>query len=331
MKQFFNALLFGCLFINVANAQTQIASVPIDASIVVKYSGDNFGKHLPVKKLEGYDFIREDLFKVLRLDTLTSLQQTGIALEKDVYQYLITQDSSVSYVTLMQLNSTTQFQQFLKSAYKNSRGTTAKNGYTFLILNDEMYAAWNNTSALIVSSSYKFRKSYWASEYYNVKVDTAEITYADTSVSIIADEPPMVEDEAIVKKDSKKSNKKSTTKKKKSKKPDPKDKKKSAEEKLEELVIYDEEVQKDSSEIKRELWDQQQDMIAKNKQQLAAENIATATFTGTIQSIQSNESYRKQVDPGAHIRVCLNSGNLLSQYVNYFGRSIYALYGMRQE
>jgi hypothetical protein len=76
---------------------------------------------------------------------------------------------------------------------------------------------------------------------------------------------------------------------------------------------------------KRDLWDQQQDMMAKKKQEEESEKIMANTFTGYVVSIENSMGYKKIIEPAAHVSLWLNSDNLLNQYQNYFSRNMYSI------
>src|SRR6188508_994669 len=100
--QKFNLVLFlTCFFFLNASAQQLVTKVPITSSMVIKYSGENFSKNISLKKIDSYGFIKNDFLKALKIDSLTSLQNTGIDLEKDSYQYISIEDSVLSFVTLL--------------------------------------------------------------------------------------------------------------------------------------------------------------------------------------------------------------------------------------
>ena len=82
-------------------AQSLLTKVPANASMVIKYAGENFKTLVPTKKLDTYGFIRKEFFSMLNVDTLTSIENMGINFEQDSYQYITTIDSSLSFVTIL--------------------------------------------------------------------------------------------------------------------------------------------------------------------------------------------------------------------------------------
>jgi hypothetical protein len=87
---------------------------------------------------------------------------------------------------------------------------------------------------------------------------------------------------------------------------------------------YDYHIQDSINNLKRELWEQQQDMIAKKKQQAEAEKIMNTTLNGAVVAIENEVSYKKIIDPAAHASVWINAESISKQYWNYFSRGAYS-------
>jgi hypothetical protein len=329
MKQFILSVTLLCTMLFAAKAQNFISKVPSGSSVVLKYAGENFSKNVPVQKIDSYNFIKENFFKMLHVDSLTSLQNTGINFTQDTYQYVNMEDSSTSFVTLLHLNNAHQFLQLVKGSYKTGAAnkTERKNGFDIISIDAATYIGWNETMAVIVNNTYKNKKNYYdymyGSDSVIAVVDTT-VVVIDTAVSFTP--PKIIKDKKPVATKSKpvvKSKTKPAVKKPVAKKP----------------VIVDEEVKEDVvvmapvedekyriqdsiSNLNRELWEQQQDMIAAKKQQAAAEDIMNTAFNGTVISIENELSYKKIIDPAAHASVWLNTETLTKQYWNsmYMGR-----------
>src|SRR6218665_2698571 len=114
MKKHIIALVFAC--IGVAGFTQNNA--PTNASVAIKYYGAHLSNSVPVSKLNSYGFIKDNLFKVLNIDSTLSIENTGIDFGKDVVQYLVTGDSSMSFVTAVSLSDVKQFLQLVKRNYK---------------------------------------------------------------------------------------------------------------------------------------------------------------------------------------------------------------------
>ena len=78
MKKFIVSFILCCIVFSATYAQEFLNIVPSNATVVVKYSGDNFSKTLPVEKLDRYGFIKNDLFKTLHFDKRTTIKNIGI-------------------------------------------------------------------------------------------------------------------------------------------------------------------------------------------------------------------------------------------------------------
>jgi hypothetical protein len=336
-KVLFLLALCGIVFTSVS-AQNLLAKVPSSSTMVIKYSGENFSKNVPVQKLNSYNFIKNNLFKMMNVDTLTAIQNIGIDLEQDSYQYIANDDSTLSFVTLLHIKNSVQFLQFIKASYSAKNKTEQKNGFQFLSISDNTYIGWNEIVAVIVNTSYQFKESYYTHKY---KTDTAvaAMTTVDSvaTMDAVAEAADAIKDAATttkpkIYKDGYKVPKKGTAGKKKTvtKKGAAKKKVTPKKKMYDEAIVVEEAApysyEEDSVENrKRDLWDQQQDMMAKKKQQEEAEKIMTSTFTGNVMSIENSMGYKKIIEPAAHVSLWLNSDNLLNQYQNYFSRNMYSI------
>jgi Domain of unknown function (DUF4836) len=324
-------------------AQNLLAKVPSSATMVIKYGGENFSKNVPIQKLNSYSFIKNNLYKMMNVDTLTALQNMGIDLEQDSYQYIDNDDSTLSFVTLMHIKNSSQFLQFIKVSYSAKNKTEQKNGFQCLPISGKTYVGWNETVAVIVNTSYNLKESYYDHKYKNdttsatvtIAVDSALSATVDTAASpAIKFTPPKIY------KDGYKTPKKGVVAKKKTivkrapvkKKVLPKKKKYYDEdEKIEEItedaaVSSPYSYEEDSIENrKRDLWDQQQDMLAKKRQQETALYLMTNIFAGNVTSIENIVGYKKIIEPAAHVNLWINSDNLINQYKNYFSRDVFAI------
>ncbi len=333
MKKIFIAFFLLCFVLSNLQAQNLLSKVPASATMVIKYAGENFSKNVPVKKLDTYKFIKENLFKMMGVDTLTSVQNMGINLEEDSYQYIAADDSMLSFVTMMHIKNSSQFLQLIKTSYSAKNKTEQKNDFQFLSISENTYVGWNDRLAVIVNTTYQNKESYYTHKYKSDTVTvTTDVTIATDTVAPSAPTftpPKIVKDGYKVPKKSDKGKKKAVAKKGTVKKKIAPKKKKYDEE-----VVAEEDVavtvpyssEEDSIENrKRELWDQQQDILAKKKQAANAEKIMSTVFLSNIKSIENNLGYTKVVEPAAHVSLWINSENLLSQYQNYFSRDMYSI------
>lgn len=303
MKKFIVSVILCCTAFTATHAQDFLSVVPSNATVVIKYSGDNFSKTLPVEKLDRYGFIKNDLFKMLKLDKRTTLKNIGIDFGQDFYQYISMEDTCVSFVSLLNIKNEAQFLKLIKANFGATQKITVKNGYSFIPLSETGYIGWNKNKAVIVSSSYQNRQSYYP-YYTEVTVDTTVIV-TDSIVELKEDVviSPPVEDSVI---------------------------EVVPEEKTEEMRQTEDSLQhiRDSIyNMKWELWSQQQDMIAKKQQQFAAEKIIENSFAGNIRSIKNDIGYQKIIDPAAHVSAWIKTESIFSQYSNYFNRGAYNILG----
>jgi hypothetical protein len=309
MKKIIVSITLCCMACTASTAQDFLNLVPLNAPLVIKYSGENFSNALPLEKLDRYAFIKDDFFKMLHIDTLTSLKNIGINFEQDFYQYLTMQDTCMSFVTLLSIRNEAQFLKLIKANYGSSKKIIKKKGYSLIPVSETSYVGWSKTKAIIVNTSYQNRQSYYSYYPYPVVADSV-IAVTDTTVAVIPEEKieelkvePMLTDTTI---------------------------EVIPEEKIEEIKEEDDSLRRitDSlNNLKWELWNQQQDMLAKKQQQVAAENIISNSFSGNIKSIKNDPAYKKIIDPAAHASVWMNTENIFSQYKNYFNRGAYNMLG----
>lgn len=323
-------LLFAFLCLAAATpAQELLNRVPATATMVMKYSGENFSKQLPLKKLDSYGFIRDHFFQLLHIDTLTSLQNIGIDFEKDIYQYVSMEDTCLNFVTLLPLKNEAQFLKLVRANYGAKKNTVKKKGYNFLPVSDGSYIGWNKTSAIIVNAAYQNRQSYW-DNYYSKSYNTDSVMVAVDSAAAVVDSEaamldslkaildsavvplPPITDTIIAESDS------ATMEIELAPLENEEDKLKREEENR---------IRDSISNLKWELWQQQQDMIARKQQQAASEKIMNSSFSQSIRSIKNETGYNKIIDPAAHASIWMNTESILQQYGNYFYRGAYNMLG----
>jgi len=321
----------------VGRAQNLVNKVPSTASLVVKYSGDNLANKVPVKKLDSYNFVKNNLYKALKIDSLTSLESTGINFEQDAYQYVTMEDSSINFTSLFALKDVTLFLKLVQANYQAEMKPEKKNGFELLAINDGMYVGWNDKQAALVYSSYQNKKNYWDNMYsdHTVMVDSAMVA-VDSVIAAPPPPPPPPPPPAKpkVKKAApgkKTPAKKATGKKGKAKKPAPK--------KVDEEVVINETIEiapiEDSPysydttgqaerEAKQAAFEKEQNNYAAGIQKKLADSIINSFFNGNTASIETEVSYKKVIDPAANVSAWVNYDNLIYQYWKYvFGRGFY--------
>lgn len=321
-------------------AQNLLGKVPSNVSLVIKYSGDNLSKNVPLKKLDSYNFVRNNLYKALKVDSLTSLESTGINFDQDAYQYVTMEDSSINFTSLFAIKNVQDFLKLVQAHYSAEMKPEKRNGFEFLSISDDAYVGWNDKQAVLVYSSYQNKKSYY--DYSYPTSDTAYMTdstvAAMDSVVMLVDTtikftPPKITKDKPSKKQKGPVKGKGKTaakgKKGKGKKPAPK--------LMDEEVVTDEIVQapveensytydttgQAEREAKREAWEKEQRKYAAAKQKKLADSIANSFFNGTTTSIETEASYKKIIDPSANVTAWVNYDNLLYQYWNFLFRGFH--------
>jgi hypothetical protein len=351
MKKIILTITVGFCITLLVQAQNLITKVPIKSSLVIKYAGENFSKNVPIQKMDSYNFIKNNFFKMLHLDSVKSIQNLGIDFEKDMYQYVTMEDSSINFVTMMQLSNVPQFLQLVKTTYGKNKKIEQKGSYQIMALSKDTYVGWNETTATIIYTNYQSNKSYYDYKYNTESsVDTAIATTDSASTAVLAPAedkivftPPVIVTDEEIQRVEVYEGKKETTK---GKKPTPKKKgttvtkKKTSAKKpmvkkhvMDEATIeeissagnYNKSVEDSIEDAKRDLWYQQQEMYAKIKQSATAEKILNATFIAAGNSIENDISYKKIIDPTAHISVWLNYESILKQYWGYIFKGWYSI------
>jgi hypothetical protein len=335
MKKIITCVVLICSVLTATNAQTSISNVPANASLVIRYSGDNFSKNVPVKKLESYNFVKNNLFKALRIDSLTSLEGTGIDFGKDIFQYVVMDDSATNFVSMINLDNVTQFLQLVQANYHAEMKPEKKNGFEFIAMSKDAYLGWNDKQAVFVYTSYKS-----SSYYYNYPVaDTAVAMVVDTTAIVQAPVEDMAAPAAPVEEKApapttKSKEKKQVPGKKKTAASKPAAKKGAQKRSPKKKVIIDEEVAPDEviegvkeyhmsyedsvAEAKRDAWYKEQGKYTAAKQQFIADSIINSVFNAKPASIETEVTYKKIIDPAAHVSVWLNYDNMLNKYWSTF-------------
>ncbi|MEO6670490.1 MAG: hypothetical protein ABIN36_13490 [Ferruginibacter sp.] len=347
MNKFILGLAIVFLSPKAVQAQSLLNKVPSNASMVIKYSGENFSKSLPIKKFESYPFVRENLFKMLKLDSLTSLENTGIDFQQDIYQYVLSEDSTMNFVSLLHLKNASQFLQLVDAQSVAELKPEKKNGYEWVTVDAGTYIGWNNEWAMIVLSHYQNPNRYNSYLYEDdsmdstVAVDSAAIAELESMPPPPPPAPPPAPEKPKINKAPVKKSKTTKTKavgaQKRSKAPSKRQKPAlRKDEIIEEIVIdtatinkaYDEEItsstvdwvmtHEDSvREEKREAYRLEQEKITATRQKKVAGNILENAFNKEVSSIVSDISYSKIVDPSAHISAWFNYQDLMQQYWSF--------------
>jgi len=324
MRKTITLMLFAAASCN-SHAQNLLSKVPANAVMTVKYSGNNLSQNVPLKKLDSYNFVKNNLYKALKVDSLQSLEGTGINFEQDAYQYATMDDSCINFTSLFALKNKQQFLQLVQANYHAEMKPIQKNGFEFLSISPNTYIGWNDKQAILVYSSYQNKQNYYDYKYSLPYDSTAVIV--DSVVAAPMEEPappppppppkPKIKKGAPGKKGPVAKGSKS-----KGKKPAPKKQVKPVED---EPVMIDEAIEVPSGDYTydttgqaaREAWEKEHDNYYAAKQGKHADSIANSFFNGNAASIETEPSYKKTIDQAANVSVWLNYDNLLYQYWNY--------------
>lgn len=335
MKKTITLLFFAAACCS-GKAQSLLNKVPANAVMAVKYSGDNLSKNVPLKKLGSYNFVKNNLYKMLKIDSLESLESTGINFAQDACQYVTMDDSCINFTSLFSISNKEQFLKLVQASYHAEMKPVMKNGFEFLGISGNTYIGWNDKQAVLVYSNYQNKGNYYDYKYSTAAADSA-VAIVDSAASDSAVQAAVDSAVAAVKaaadsaakaneikkgKSIKKQKEtaKTKTSKGKTKKTAPKKKAPvQEEEKIEEIVEapigeynYD-----TTGQAAREAWEKEQDKYYAAKQSKNADSIINIVFNSNNASIETEPSYKKTIDPAANVSVWLNYDNLLYQYWNY--------------
>ena len=138
MKKTITLLFFAAACCS-GKAQSLLNKVPANAVMAVKYSGDNLSKNVPLKKLGSYNFVKNNLYKMLKIDSLESLESTGINFAQDACQYVTMDDSCINFTSLFSISNKEQFLKLVQASYHAEMKPVMKNGFEFLGISGNTY------------------------------------------------------------------------------------------------------------------------------------------------------------------------------------------------
>jgi hypothetical protein len=297
-KHLLSSLL--CLFVINLHAQTLMNKVPKDALFVARFAGASMTQKVSVEKMDQYKYVKENLAKLLHVDSAFMISKMGINFNGEAYQYYFKKDSSANiFATLVPLQDAKAFSSFIDS--RNMVATEVhKNNFKYVHLNKNQFLGWNDSMVSIIvvlpiEKPYEYR-------YNQTDVDSAvAATTAVDSFKMTIDSFAIVKDEEVGyypppppkgKKQAKKKGKKGTTTSKKKKK---------------KLPVVDEEVYDEVREYPDETTYERNQRLKRQeeeekKKQLASTNIAVGFFDNlfasstTESSIANNAYYTKLID-----------------------------------
>ncbi|UAY50911.1 hypothetical protein [Ferruginibacter albus] len=189
MRKFFYSLCVITLISSHAFSQDLLDKIPVTASVVIKYSGTSLSAKLPAKKFDSYTILKKNIFSELKINKKLSLDDLGINMQQDAYQYFISTDTTKSFVTILPIKDLNKFEKFIATR-KKSVSIETKDGFKFLPLSHDNYLGWNKSFVTLVIQSYSsYNNPYsWNTSYprrYN-DYPAADSTMVD-SVKVVAD------------------------------------------------------------------------------------------------------------------------------------------------
>lgn len=313
MKNNFLILLLLTLFTDAAFAQDLLSKIPSGATLVVKYSGGNLSQKMPAEKFESYKLLKRKFFDAFKTDANTSLQNIGINLQQDAYQYVATTDSTTSFVTMLSINNPEKFNQFIKSKNKDTIPIQSKKGFQFYPISANSFLGWDSKLASLVITSYNSNNIYQPPVINDTTVTYGSVgqinPYADASISLekvmaAADSTAAMAamDSAIIITD--------TTA--------------ATIEDADNTEPAHEETEQEKAN--REVMDRfyKDEALKKDSiQKMNAENVLLDIYNSPVTSIKGNASFTKLVDKNADISIWMDSTGLLNRMPYYLSKYKY--------
>lgn len=192
MKNIILALLISNI-VTSTGAQNAVLKAPQNALLVINYSGSALTKHVPLSKINTYDFVKHTLFNALWLDSVSSVAQTCIDFEQDILQYAVMEDSANSFVTILPLQDESDFLALLQT--ENEPAITTSGAYKTLQLATNKYLGWTSRQAVLVYTTHT-RPGYRAERDDYDEADTTIVEVID-SVAVEAIEEAAIEADSI--------------------------------------------------------------------------------------------------------------------------------------
>lgn len=294
MKKFLSALLLFTVFNCSCDAQDVVSKIPPGATLLIKYAGGNLTKKLPAKKFESYALLKKKLFNAFLPDKNFTLESTGVDLGSDACQYLVSTDSTTSFVTLVPISDATKFAQFVQQKNKGHIPLVKSNGFQVYRRSSGSSIGWSNSMAALVLTSYTSRRYYQPAE---PAIDTAinyggvgkMQPYADSSVAL--EQAPAI-DTAVT-------------------------------EIVDSIATAGDPAETPEQKANREAADlfyAREAVIKDSVQDMVTQAILQSTFGSVAaSSITDNPSFAKMVDKNADISLWMDSTSLLGRLTSLYG------------
>jgi hypothetical protein len=298
MKKLFLSILLLSLFTCTIFAQDILSKVPSGATMVIKYAGGNLTQKLPAKKFETYALLKKKFLNAFLPDKNFTLESTGLNLQQDAYQYLLTTDSTTSFVTLVSISNAEKFRQFILQNNKANLAIPSQNGFQLYQSSSNRCVGWNGDMAAVVLTYYTSKRYYQPAE---AVADTAKMydgvgkmtPYSDTSIAL--EKMPVTDTAATSTGDTITID--------------------SAAVAAEPEETPQQKAEKEASE----LFYAQQAIIKDSIQKGTANNILQSLFGPSTNSVKEDISFAKLVDKNADISLWLDSSNLMGKLPSMYG------------
>jgi hypothetical protein len=182
--------LFIC-FSTTLFAQDLANKVPENAPFALCFNGKNLNDKVTLKTIQEYPWMQTLLEKEMKF-LPKDLSQTGIDLTNKQYQYYINKDTVMSYVMLIPLNNSAQFEKLIQGKYGDSIKIKKQGVYNNTSTSKNHHLAWNDKFAVLVNATYTKPYKHNDTEPYSdlTSIDTATV-FVDTAAVAYdeADEP----------------------------------------------------------------------------------------------------------------------------------------------
>ncbi len=295
MKKQLTTLIISCISIIAFGQQ-----VPKNATLVIKYNGSRFDESLPLEKTNQYKFIQNMVQKEMDYKGIFPLDRTGIDFTKTTLQYAIVSDSSMGFITEVEISNLPDFLELVKKNYPADIHPTRQSGFEYLKISDYKYLGWNDKTAILAYA-------HSTGEKYEYYYPSAEVTdsvnqVVDSIIDARRQSNNYIEDKPVTEK--------------KKKKNDPDD-----------YVIAPPAVQWDTEEedlrydlqdsinaILSDKWYKDRDSVkAVTRRAQAISALANAFDKTNSVPVSTLPGYNNVAEPSAHVNVWMNYGSLYNQ------------------
>ena len=321
-------------FFSVARSQDFNSRVPQNVFGIVHYAGKTLTNTIPITTLDKYGIVNNDFFKALHLDTAHTLSSTGIDFSSDIYQYALSQDSFLGFVTLFHINNLKNFINLVDANYGAELRPLKRDGFEMLYLSANSAIAWNGTNGVFISGVFMGKRE----EFYNgysdldslveiAPVDSMDLAPPMQDGDLQSDSIAIVTPQDKGNAEKKKKSTGKTRKKKGSAEPAKgKNKKESNSENeitMEPPVVQDEEVPSDSAHSipyfpldndSYDQWKKRQDSIAKYRVRFFADSISSNHFKNIYPPVSMVSGYDRVMDNSAGLSVWLNTNSVFKLF-----------------